>query len=105
MKLVLVFLGLGVLILSLDWVLCTRLGAYYAERYYKYKITARRMAVMSILVVFLVYFWSVNDTAHPWMTGIMLSAVIILIYAAIAAADVKVGAHENGPEPNYADED
>jgi len=72
----------------LDWAFCGRLAAMATYEGYKYRLSARRLIILIILIAWLNYLFYIANPQKPWLLGVLIFSVFFLIYGTIMAMDV-----------------
>ena len=75
---------------AIDWLIATRIGAFYTDFDYHYKLTATGLIAATFTCGYLMYFYINNDVDHPSVTRILIGGMIFAIYAAIIVRDVRL---------------
>jgi hypothetical protein len=88
---VLTFALLLLLGFGLDWLITTRLGAYYPTKDYKFSVTARRAGAVVASVLAFTYIVYASDHPDREVGGLAFFAVAIGLYCWMAVLDVRSG--------------
>lgn len=78
-----------VVAVALDWLICTRLAAYRTTYEYGYRPGKLRSILLAGMVAFLLYLFATNNPSHPWLPGLGIAALALVIYGILAARDVE----------------
>lgn len=89
MAAVLTFIAILLGIVAADWIVSTRIAAFYVDRDYCYKYTPIRVILILIIGAFLTYVYVVNDVDNPSLLHILISLILFTIYGWVILKDVK----------------
>lgn len=74
---------------ALDWLITTRVAAFYTGFDYHYKFSPLRLVLAIAICAYLVFFYEKNDVNHPSMPRLFVAAASFFIYAAVVVRDVR----------------
>lgn len=87
--------------IAVDWLVCTRLAAYRTDSSYAYRPSPVRYTLLLAIVTFVTYLFATNDPSHPWIPGIIISAIMFIIYGILAGRDVERALAPCGNREDY----
>lgn len=85
---VIAFVIVVVVGISLDWLISSRLAAYYVNVDYHYRASLARCSTIVIAAAVFAYSYMRFDGSHAWAPGLFAFSLLVLVFIVLVIIDV-----------------